>query len=599
MIDVPGHERLVRNMVAGSYGIDLALVVVAADEGVMPQTREHLDIIDLLGIERGVVAVTKGDLVDEELRELAAEEIREELSGRALREAPVIPVSAFEGFGLDQLMQALTREAGLVRESRGHSKAGTARLPVDRAFTVPGIGTVVTGTLRGASVAVGDELEVIPGNFRTRARSIQIHGGSVDVAPPGGRVAINVPGLSPGELPRGVWIAEPGRFSSHRVLAARIRLLAESPPIEEGEILTLHMGTAEVSTRLVVLDGDRISPGGRGFARLHPRGGVPAAFGDRFILRSSSPVDTVAGGRILDVHGYRYRRGREDALALLEERDFGDSLRILSAALAGIPAFKFPPRISDIERDLAARPGSLEPALEELVQRGEVVRPRGDLAMLSEDWEEMTSRVLALAEEAVARDPLSRGIPTEMVGRRLYPSMDTEVFESLVRVMGERGILRTISGRIAPPDHDPSPDRETEQIAEDLISKMAERGLSPMDRSEARDLLPADLREPLIDYLIREGLAVPAGEFLVERRVWDDLVRSLADWFREEETITVSQLRDLAATTRKYAVPLAEALDAARITLRRGDLRYRGPGLGEFEKDTRPGDKLTYGDGHV
>ncbi len=593
VVDVPGHERFVRNMVAGSYGIDLALVVVAADEGVMPQTREHLDIIDLLGIDRGVAAVTKCDLVDEELRELAVEEIREEMADRLLRDAPVIPVSAFDGLGLDDLMKALTREAELVRESRGNSRAGPARLPVDRAFTVAGIGTVVTGTLRGSPISVGDELEVVPGNLATRARSVQIHGGPVDVASPGGRVAINVPGLSPRELPRGVWVGKPRAFSSHRVLAARIRVLPQSPPIEEGDILTLHMGTAEVSTRVVVLDGEHIAPGGRGFARLHPRGGIPAAFGDRFILRRPSPADTVAGGQILDVHGYRYRRGRGEALKLLEERSSGDPQRVLSAALAGVPAFKFPPRISEIERDLASLAGSLQPVVEELVECGEVIRPRNDVAILSDDWEQMVSRILAFAEESVQNDPLSQGTPMEEAARHLYPSMDSESFEDLVRFMGERGVLRVRSGRIAPTGHDPSPDSETEGIARDLLSDLAERGLSPMQRDEARDRLPESLRDSLIAYLIREGFVVPAGEFLVERGVWDELLRTLAEWFREEETITVSQLRTLADTTRKYAVPLAEALDAARITLRRGDLRYRGPGLGEFERDAGSDDNLT------
>ena len=587
VVDVPGHERFVRNMVAGSYGIDMALVVVAADEGVMPQTREHLDIIDLLGVGRGVVAVTKSDLVDEELRDLAVEEVREELSGGALQDAPVLPVSAVTGEGMDELLDALTQVATAIRGERTQAITGSARLPVDRAFTVAGIGTVVTGTLRGDSMTVGQELEIVPGRQRTRARSLQVHGGKVDVAHPGSRVAVNLPGLSVDDVSRGVWVTEPHRFDSHRVLAAEIRLLPGEYVLREGDILSMHLATAEVSARVSVLEGDAIGPGEVGFVRIHPRGGIPAAFGDRFILRRPSPVDTVAGGWVLDIRGYRYRRGRREALDLLGERASGNPERRLLAALAGVPSFRFPADVGEIERDLGVAAGSLGEITDGLEARGEVLRPAGEVIILRRDWDAFVHRVSSLAEEVVTADPLSEGVSVELARDRLYPSMDSDAFADLVDAAAALGPVRVRGGRIAPADHEPRPDEETERVARELIDLAASRGLSPMTREEVVGELPPDVGRSLVDYLVRRGELVVAGDFLVARRPWDSLVRSLDEWFEGEETITVSQLRQMADTTRKYAVPLAEALDGARLTVRRGDLRYRGPRLAEFARGSR------------
>ncbi len=579
VVDVPGHERFVRNMVAGAYGIDLALLVVAADEGVMPQTREHLDIIDLLDIRHGVVALTKTDLVDGDLREMAEEEVREILADRSLAGADIVPVSALTGAGLDALRAALEDAARRALRGSMPGRSGGARLPVDRAFTVPGIGTVATGTLRGAGIAVGDALEVVPGGQRTRARSVQLHGDPVERAAPGGRVAINLPGLSPPDLPRGCWVAAPGRFASHRVLAADIRVLPGVPPLGEGDLLTLHMGTAEVPARLSILEGDQIAPGETGFARMHVRGGVPAAFGDRFILRRPSPVDTVAGGRVLDVHGYRYRRGRTHAIALLRRRAADDPSERILAAVEGVPTFRFPADRETLARDLAMDRSTLDTTLQALAASDRVLLLDDGHVLAPASWSHFVEQLLAEARERVLENPLGLGVPLEVVHRRRYPSMDADAFEALVTAAGDAGHIVRRRGRIAPAGHEPRLDEASGPVAERFLEAARASGMQPFSRAEAIEMLAEGGGEHLLEFLLRRGDLVAAGGFVVEAGCWEALLDRLDGWFAEEETLTVSQLRTLADTTRKYAVPLAETLDAARYTLRRGDHRYRGPAL--------------------
>ena len=299
IVDVPGHARFMRNMLAGTHGLDAVMLVVAADEGVMPQTREHLEIVDLLDVRRGIVVLSKADLVDEAWLELVAAEVRETLKGTSLAGAMVLPVSAASGQGLDELKTALD---GLLDGVEARADRGRPRLPIDRVFTMSGFGTVVTGTLVDGTLSVGDELEVVPRDRLVRIRGLQRHNESVDKAPPGSRVAANVIGVEKSELARGDVLAPPHTLASTRRIDAHVRVLASAPrSLRHGAEMLLHTGTSEVGCRVIVLAGDAIEPGGEGWVQLYLERAIAAASQDRFVLRVPSPPSTLAGGRFIDV----------------------------------------------------------------------------------------------------------------------------------------------------------------------------------------------------------------------------------------------------------------------------------------------------------
>ena len=339
VIDVPGHERLVRTMVSGATGIDLVLFVVAADEGIMPQSREHLAICDLLGIERGVVALTKVDAIDSEVAELARLEAEEELQTTALAGAPIVLVSAHDGTGLDELRSVLDSLAS--QGAPSGVRGGPAWLPVDRAFTMQGFGTVVTGTLRGAAFEEADEVEILPEGRRqilkSRVRGLQVHGEGVKRAVAGSRCAINLPGVEVAAVPRGSVVATPGRVDYRPRLDVSLRLLANAPDLRTGTSWMLHIGTSERRVRVSLLDRDVLHGGERGFAELRLDRPVPAFDGDRFILRGFGRIPnagwTVGGGRVLDAAPYRGRRPRAERVADLEVFASGDRPASLAARL--------------------------------------------------------------------------------------------------------------------------------------------------------------------------------------------------------------------------------------------------------------------------
>jgi selenocysteine-specific elongation factor len=325
IVDVPGHARFMRNMLAGTHGLDAVMLVVAADEGVMPQTREHLEVIDLLEVSRGIVVLSKVDLVDEAWLELVTAEVREALQETSLAGAAVIGVSATTGRGLSELVAALD---GLLDGAEPRADLGRPRLPIDRVFTMSGFGTVVTGTLVDGQLSVGDELEVVPQGRPVRVRGLQRHNRSVDTATPGSRVAANLTGVEKDELARGDVLARPGTLPSTRRIDARVRVLASAPrALRHGADLLLHTGTVEVGCRVIVLSGDAIEPGGEGWVQLYLDRAIAAAVGDRFVLRLPSPSLTLAGGRFADVAARRHARQDAAVGESLDRRAAGDVLQ--------------------------------------------------------------------------------------------------------------------------------------------------------------------------------------------------------------------------------------------------------------------------------
>lgn len=507
VVDVPGHERFIKTMLAGVGGIDLALLVVAADDGVMPQTREHLSIIDILGIRRGIVALTKSDLVDAARLAAAAAQVRDLLTGTALALAPLVPCSAQTGEGLDELARAIERELELLPD---RPNDGRPRLPVDRAFSVSGFGAVVTGTLAGGALSAGDDVELQPGGLRARVRGIQVHGEQVSRAEPGGRTAVNLAGLAAADVRRGMVLARPGDFGPVSAFDASLRAAPYlTRPVRHNLPVSVHLGSAEAPARLLLLDGDTLGPGASGWAQLKLMEPLVAVPGDRFIVRDAN--DTLGGGRVIAVDPPRRKRRHPATLALLE------------ALARGEP----PPAADD------AAPSHRQ-------------------------------RLIEMLRGYHAAHPARPGMPRAEAAKRL--DMAPQAFEALVSALAGEGKLAVSGPHFALPDHAPSLSPQQRAAADAYLARLAAQPYAPPTDS------PPD--GEVLAYLEQAGEVVRAGQGVVfTAQAFRQMAERVTARLRERGSITLAEVRDMFGTTRKYAQPLLERMDAMRITRRVGDVR--------------------------
>ncbi len=559
IVDVPGHRDFIRNMLAGVGSVDAVLLVVAADEGVRPQTREHLAILELLGTSGGVVALTKRDLVDDEWVALARAELAAALAATPLADAEIVEVSAPARRGLDELVAGLDRALGAAPARRD---TGRPRLPIDRAFTMPGFGTVVTGTLVDGSLAVGDEVEVQPGGLRGRIRGLQTHRRALDVASPGSRVAANLTGVERAALSRGMVLARPGTLAATGAVALRLDVLgAAGAPLAHGDEVMVHAGTAETVAHVVVLDGDEIAPGASGWAELRLAAPIAAVAGDRVVVRRPSPSETVAGGAIVDAAPGRLRgRALREAL----ERRFAPTpaSRLLASLDEPRPA-----------AEAAARAGldggERDAAVAELVARGDVVALADALvARTSFD------ALLARAERAVAgthrASPLRPGAPREEV--RGATALTPRRFAAFVARAVAEGRLVDRGAALALPGHTPrlEPSQEAAWA----------RAREALASDEAHPLTPERLAS---DYGLDREVLVALAERGDLVRVGTDAVflpgtvarfaTAVVAELGSAPSITVARARDLVGSSRRHVLPLLQLLDDRGITRRRGDER--------------------------
>jgi selenocysteine-specific elongation factor len=562
IVDVPGHERFIKNMLAGVGGIDLALLVIAADEGVMPQTREHLAIIDLLGIEHGVVALTKSDLVEPDFLELAQAEAEEALRGTTLETAPVVPCSGVTGAGLEALKAAISAK---LDETPPRRDAGRPRLPIDRVFTMSGFGTVVTGTLIDGSLKVGGEVEVAPAMLRARIRGIQSHGRKVDVAPPGRRTAVNLIGLAVNELRRGMIVTSPGGIKPTVSLDVRLRTVRHLPrPIRHNLEITFHTGSAEVEGRLLLLDADEVRPGESAWAQVRLSEPIAVLKGDHFIIRD--PNDTLGGGRIVDTHVRRHRRFHAATVAALEglERGSPEDLLLLALDRPGPVPARDLPRLTGLEEQSARE------ALEAQVAARRVVTLDGK-AVLDSSLVISAAALSTLTERA--RDvlsgyhqsaPLRRGMPREELRSRL--GLPAGAFDAFLRRLLGEGTVREASGTVALAGHTPAPDSAGLARAALLLKEL-----------QARPYTPAVSEQPddeLLAYLEDEGHLVRTGDgVFFAAEAYREMTERIVAHLGTNRTVTLAQVRDMFSTSRKFAQSLLEHMDSQHITRRVGDER--------------------------
>jgi selenocysteine-specific elongation factor len=552
IVDVPGHARFIRNMLAGTHGLDAVMLVIAADEGVMPQTREHLEIIDLLDVRRGVVVLSKVDLVDPDWLSLVKSEVVETIAGTSLQGAPVIPFSAVSGEGKAELVAALD---ALLDVAASRPDLGRPRLPIDRVFTMSGFGTVVTGTLVDGTLTVGQELEVVPGGRMARVRGLQQHSRKVETASPGSRVAANLAGVERDQLARGDVLGRPGTLTATRRVDATIRVLASAPhALRHGIELLLHTGTAEVGCRVILLEGDEIAAGGQGWVQLYLERPIAAAGQDRFILRVPSPSATIAGGRLVDVNPRKHSRHDSTVRESLERRAAGEVLQEeLRKYPRGVAAAALLKATLAPEADVAALKA----------------RRIGEWLFDSAAWQSISDHATRELEAYHAAHPLRAGMAREELRSKL--GVPPASFPWVVQGLLEDGRVAEPDGAVALPGHRVQLDADG-AAAGPLVELLARSPLAPPSLSDA--IRQTGASAEVVRALAQRGDIVRVGDDIAfTKDAYATAVAMVREIISESGSITVAQLRDRMGASRRPVLALLEHLDAERVTRRVGDAR--------------------------
>ncbi len=562
IVDVPGHERFIKNMLAGVGGIDLALLVIAADEGVMPQTREHLAILDLLGVRQGIVVISKKDLVDADFLSLVEADAAEVVEGTTLDGSPIVACSAISGEGIPQVVSAIEEELAQTPPKRD---LGRPRLPIDRAFTVAGFGTVVTGTLVDGSLSPGQEVEIVPGGLRSRIRGMQTHQRKIERASPGRRLAINLAGISPADLRRGMVVTTPGWLRPTTAIDVRLRAVSYLPrPVRHNLPVTFHSGSSEVAGRVLLLDCAELAAGQTAWAQIRLDEPAAVAQGDSFVIRS--PNDTLGGGKVVDVQVRRHRRFHQPTVETLEKLDRGSPEDMLAVVLARLE----PRELGQLARHIALTPDQAIAAAANLaasrraVLLGDTKIGPSALLCTSEGFASLTTRAKSIVSAFHRQHPLRQGVPKEELRSRL--SLDARPFDAILATWVEKGEVREAAGSIALPQHQPSPSPGQEAAAAAFLAALRANPYAP----------PTDnLPEPgLLAYLEEQGQIVRVDDGLAfVAEAYREMTSRIVEHLKAEGRVTLAQVRDMFGTSRKYAQALLEYLDEQRITRRVGDER--------------------------
>jgi selenocysteine-specific elongation factor len=576
IVDVPGHERFVKNMLAGATGIDLALLVIAADDSVMPQTREHLEILQLLGLHNGIISLTKCDLVDETTLEVVELEIRELVGHTFLKEAPIVRTSAHTGLGLEELRAAIT-------DASKHVEQRTAvdwfRLPIDRSFIVQGHGTVITGSVNSGRVAVGDELEWQPRGERVRVRGLQNHDKPVDEVHRGQRAAINLAGVHHEDVVRGQELATPGYLKPSRVLTVRLHCLpAARRAIKHRAPVRLHLGTAEILGVVSLLDDDSVKPGGWALAQLFLEEPATAVWGQPFVLRDPSATHTLGGGQVLQPVAKKVRRRHLEMLERIELLWKGDAnARALAVAwFGGFGGFT----VADLVRGANLPPDQATRLVGELKVQGKLVELQvggaRTLLLHADMVGELEERILQNLSRLHEQFPLMSWQDRQKLQSQLDYVGDESLVHATVNRLLERKLLVGDLKRIARADHKPKLSNSQRKLKDKMIAAYKEAGFQPPDAADFAAQAggnAANLKD-LFEVCVAEGYLVHVADGLyLHADAEADMRRRVLEKLKEQPGLTVAEIRDLLGTTRKYAVPFCEYLDRSGTTRREGDLR--------------------------
>lgn len=575
IVDVPGHERFVKTMLAGVGGIDLVILVIAADEGVMPQTREHLQICELLRVKRGLVALTKADLVENEWLEMVRADVIQMLQGTFLESCPVVPCSATTGRGLPELLQAIQAQAAAAEPKRTE---GTARLPVDRVFSIRGFGTVITGTLWSGALAVGDEVSILPADLRSRVRRLQVHGQTVERAVAGQRTAVNLPGLEVSQIERGDVLCLPGTLRASEAFDATLALLRDAPrPLANRARIRFHLGTSERLARVVLLDREELQPGEQAYIHLRLETPSAALPGDRYVIRSYSPAVTVGGGSILDPNPPRERRPRAkmiEHLRILERGGPTDRLERLLLAAGFAPATGEELRArSDLD------PATVAESLRALAEKGSavLVGAKDEAGVLhAERVAQLDREIEARLAEFHAKEPLKDGLAKEELRSKLPAQLSPATFGWMLARLTEAGRIAVERDKVRLAAHRPTLSAAEEALKAKIEAAYRAAAFQPAAPEGVLAGLQAErkLFQAVFRRMVDDGILVKVKEdIFLHREHYRVLRERVLARFQIRPSINVGTMKDLFGVSRKYAIPFLEHLDDVRITRRQGDER--------------------------
>ena len=574
IVDVPGHEKFVKNMVAGAAGVDFVTLVIAADEGIMPQTREHLEICQLLGVTTGLVAITKTDMVDEEWLEMVREEVAAYLEPTFLAGAPVVPVSAHTGKGLDELKKAI---AGLLAEFTPKRRSDLFRIPVDRVFTMKGHGTVITGTMVSGSISLGEDVVVYPAGLQSKVRGLQSHGQTVEQAPAGRRTAVNLAGLEVDDVRRGDVLARPGTLFPSDVWDVELTVLKSSRlPLKHRREVHFHHGAREVLARIHLLDRDEVAPGDTAVCQVRFKEPLAGVYGDRVVLRSFSPLRAFAGGRIICPSGHKVKRFSDAVETVKQLTD--DSPEVVAATqleLAGPGGLTFEELLTmtnleskALEKTLGVLGGQQKAVLFDKETRryggGELVQSLSD---------GLLAHLAAFHKKDSIKPGVQRGELGSSWGRELPPKLFHFILERLLKkgdVVAEQDILRL-------KDHKVSLASDQAKVRESLLAAYRDGGATPPNLKDVLEPLGMDFKQaaPVIKLLQDQGELVRVkDDMYYHRPALEDIRDRMVGFFADHAEMSAPDFKDLTGLSRKYLIPVLEYFDKEKVTVRVGDVRH-------------------------
>lgn len=576
IIDVPGHEKFIKNMLAGAGGIDVVILVIAADEGVMPQTREHLNILSLLKVKKGIIALTKKDMVDQEWLDMIIEQVRDEVQDSFLKDARIIPVSSVTGEGLKDLVAEIDSVTGVVEEKDTHE---VFRLPVDRAFTITGFGTVVTGTLISGSINEGDRVEIYPQKTETRVRSIQVHEKSVKTAYAGQRVAVNIANVKLDEIERGNVLAKPGSMEPTMMLDARLEMLkSDEKSIDNRDRLRLYHGTSEIMCRVVLLDRDELKPGESAFVQLRLEEVTACMRGDRFVIRTYSPMLTIGGGTVLEPNPPKRKRFREDVLEELKIKDEGKPSEIVERYLIQ-NSDKYPEKKAIVKAVGNIEAGAFDKIAGELLEKKLIYEFKAgdDTYLLHARYlKDVETKLIEILEAYHGKNPLKSGISKEELKTRLFEGIKPRLADLIFGYFEAEGVINLSGQYVAKREFTVQFNKLQAQIRNVILKSYVEKPFNPPKLGELAEASRLDKNQCQVVYnaLIDMGELVKLDEEVaLSKAAFDEAVRLLRGFLKENGQIQLGQFRDILGTSRKYAMALLDYFDQNKITKRVGDNR--------------------------
>lgn len=571
IVDVPGHERFIRHMLAGAGGIDLVMLVIAADEGVMAQTKEHLDILQMLSIKKGIVVITKSDLVDPEWLELVKEDVSNALQDTFLEEAPILAVDSVSRRGITELIEKL---ASYYQEIEARDEKAPFRMPIDRVFTITGFGTVVTGTLAEGNVRPEDRVQLYPGDQEVRIRNIQVHGETVSQAFAGQRVAINLSGVKRDLINRGDYLAKPKSMNPTMMVDGRLTLLKNIPrKVKQRDRVRIYHGASEILARLVILEQDTIEAGESALVQFRLEESTVFKKGDHIVVRFYSPMETLGGATIIEPVPDKHRAMRQDIIDMLTAKETGGPEADLEQALKK-NSQEFPD-LADLSRSFGYSEGEIQKIIHGLIEQN-LVYPIDERYFIHQDYydallDDITTHLLKYHKN----NPLRQGMPKEELKSRVFTKTQNRVADQVLENMQNEKILRLSTSIVSLADFTIKPTPEQKEVATQVETLFLSSPFTPPKLDEAKLKIKGKEKtiQQVLEAMMGDNLLRLQQDLILHRKAYEEAKEKIRQHFTTHDTLSVAEFRDLLGTSRKYAVAILEHLDQEKFTRRQGDNR--------------------------